>query len=193
MTLSVRLACFASETQELNDTLQANLPHLPHAQLFSWLYLRNPEGRALAWVATDPDTGKIIGVAAAFPRSVYCGGNEVRGYVLGDFCIDARHRSLGLAVSLQRACLEGMSSEGAGLAFDFPSQNMLAVYKRLRIEANAAMVRHAKLLRADRKVAEHVPVRAVARGLAAAANAGLILRDSAVSRGSDCTVTAEAG
>ena len=33
----------------------------------------------------------------------------MRSYVLGDFCIDASHRSLGLALTLQRACMEGLS------------------------------------------------------------------------------------
>ena len=37
------------------------------------------------------------------------------------------------------------------LAFDFPSQTMLAVYKRLQIEAKATMIRYAKPLRVDRK------------------------------------------
>ena len=39
------------------------------------------------------------------------------------------------------------------------------------------MIRHAKPLRADRKIAEHTSVRAVARGLSAVVNAGLRLRD----------------
>src|SRR5258708_2691178 len=114
MTISVRLASYESEKQELIDTLQTNLPHLAHASLFTWLYLRNPEGRALAWVATDSETGKIIGMAAAFPRRVHYDGRDVRSYVLGDFCIDSSQRSLGLAVTLQRACLAGMARAGDG-------------------------------------------------------------------------------
>lgn len=193
MTISVRPARYEFESQELVDTLQTNLPHLPHARLFPWLYLHNPEGRALAWVAIDSETRRIIGVAAAFPRRVYCRGEEVRGYVLGDFCIDSGHRSLGLAVTLQRACLEGLSRGDAGFAFDFPSRTMLAIYQRLRIEVNATMIRHAKPLRVDRKVAERIPVRAVARGISAVANAGLRLCDDGVGSDRDWTVAAEPG
>jgi hypothetical protein len=193
MTIPVRPVRYESDSQELIDTLQANLPQLPHARLFPWLYLSNPEGRARVWVATDSSTGRMIGVAAAFPRRVYCRGKEVRGYVLGDFCIDARHRSLGLALSLQRACLEGLSDADGGFAFDFPSNTMLAIYRRLRVEVNGAMIRYAKPLRVDRKVAEHIPVGAIARGLSAVANASLRLREDSSRLGRDWAIAAEPG
>jgi GNAT superfamily N-acetyltransferase len=193
MAITVRSARYESESRELVDTLQTNLPHLPHARLFPWLYLSNPEGRALVWVATDSETDRIIGVAAAFPRRIYYRGEEVRSYVLGDFCIDSRHRSLGLALTLQRACLEGLSHGEVGFAFDFPSRTMLAIYQRLEIEANTTMIRYAKPLRVDRKVAERIPVRAVARALSAVANAGLRLRDDTVKRDNGLPIAAEPG
>jgi hypothetical protein len=111
--------------------------------------------------------------------------------VLGDFCIAREYRSLGLALALQRACLEGLSRSGAGFVFDFPSTTMMAVYKRLRISAEQTMVRHARLFRADRKVAERVPVRALARGLSTVANAGLRLRDRTVKRAKNWEIAAE--
>ena len=193
MTVSVRQACYESETQLVIAALQRNLPHLPHAKLFPWLYLRNPEGRALVWVAFDSGTNDIIGVAAAFPRRIYCEGRQVRGYVLGDFCIDSGHRSLGLALALERACLEGISIPGGAFAFDFPSQTMLAVYRRLGIEANLNMVRYAIPLRVDRKIAEHVPVRAAASGLSLVVNAGLRFRGTRRKVAADWTIGVEAG
>jgi len=120
MTITVRPANCESESQELVAVLQMNLPQLPHARLFPWLYLGNPEGQALTWVAADADSHRIIGVAAAFPRGFYCCGKDARGYVLGDFCIDPGHRSLGLALTLQRACLEGLSTGDADFVSIFP-------------------------------------------------------------------------
>ena len=127
MPVAVRPAHYESQSQELIGVLQMNLPQLPHLRLFPWLYLGNPEGQALTWVASDAE--RIVGVAAAFPRRFYFFGEETRGYVLGDFCINPGHRSLGLAVALQRACLEGLSAGDAGFIVDFPSQTMLAIYK----------------------------------------------------------------
>jgi hypothetical protein len=193
MTISVRIARCETESDELIDTLQANLPHLAHGRLFPWLYLRNPEGRAHVWVANDSETNRIIGIAAAFPRRVYYEGRELRSFVLGDFCINTTHRTLGAALALQRACLEGLSGSEPGFAFDFPSQSMLAVYKRMRIDASAIMIRHAKPLRVDRKVAECVPVRAVARGLSVVANAGLRLRDNRMECAAGCTISVDSG
>lgn len=179
------------ESRQLVDTLQTNLPYLPHAHRFSWLYLRNPAGPALVWVATDSDTNRITGIAAAFPRRIYYRGSELRGYVLGDFGIDAWHRSLGLALALQRACLEGLAGENAAFAFDFPSRSMMAVYTRLHIGANTTMVRYAKPMRVDRHVAERVPIPGIARSLSAVVNAGLRIRDRRPSRGSSWTIAVE--
>lgn len=192
MTVAVRPVCFQSDEPALIELLQTNLPYRQHADFFQWLYRDNPAGEALALVAADPDSGQIVGAAAAFPRLIQCAGTEARGFVLGDFCIDRKHRSLGLALALQRACLEGIATPCPAFVFDFPSQTMLAIYKRLRIEVNAAMVRYAKPLRADRQIAARVPVPVVARGLSLVANAGLQLRDSG-KRAANWSFAAESG
>jgi len=191
--ISVRPVDYDTEGQELVATLQSNLPHLPHARLFPWLYLRNPEGRALTWVAVDTAGKGMIGVAAAFPRRMYYGGQEARGYLLGDFCVDPSHRSLGLAITLQRACLEGLTAANADFVFDFPSQSMLAVYRRLQITERINMIRYAKPLRADRKVTGRVPVPAIARALSSVANAGLRLRDRSGAADASWAIAEEAG
>jgi hypothetical protein len=193
MTTAVRAARYESDGQELVDVLQMNLPYRPHERFFNWLYRANPAGEAMAWVATDPNSCRIIGVAAAFPRRVYCGGTEARGYVLGDFCINSAYRSLGLALALQRACLDGLSTGDADFALDFPSRSMLAVYNRLRVPANETVVRHVKLLCADRQIEARIPVRVVARGLAAAVNTCLRLPDSLTTRGGYWKTAVEEG
>jgi hypothetical protein len=53
------------------------------------------------------------------------------------------------------------------------------------------MIRHAKPLRANRKIAEHVRVRTVASGLSAVVNAGLRLRGSGSKRAGDWTIALE--
>jgi hypothetical protein len=177
-TMLVRQADLDSDYGELIRTLQTNLPLLPPARFFDWLYRRNPEGPALTWIAIEAESGKTVGVAAAFPRRLYWRSAEVRGYVLGDFCIAPEHRSLGLAVALQRACLAELCASGARFALDFPSEGMLAVYKRLRIPTDRAIVRHARLLRADQKVGSIVRVGAVARGITVVANGALRLANT---------------
>jgi hypothetical protein len=144
---------------------------------YEWLYCKNPMGMARAWVACDADTHEIIGIASAFPRLFYSSGREALGYVLGDFCIDPHHRTLGPALALQRICLETLLGGEADYAYDFPSKAMRAVYHRLHIEPQERTIRFAKPLRADRRVGAKLGIRVVARGLAAVTNTGLQLLD----------------
>jgi hypothetical protein len=159
---------------------------------YEWLYCKNPEGMARVWVACESETGMIIGVAAAFPRRIHFHGKEVRGYVLGDFCIHPDYRSLGPALALQKNSVEDLSREGAGFVFDFPSVSMLAIYKRLRIEPQETAIRFAKPLRADRQIQKRISNKAAGRSLAVAANAALRLRDAGLRRSSAWTISEEA-
>ena len=136
---------------------------------FEALYLRCPHGPARAWVVHDGSTGALIGAAAAFPRKFCFDGTERMGLVLGDFCLAEKYRSLGPALMLQRACLEAVVPPYE-FCYDFPSQNMMAIYKRLEIEKAGSLVRWAKPLRLDRKLEPFVRSKAVARVLGAIGN-----------------------
>ena len=148
----------------------------PHSdeRRFEWLYKRNPHGEARAWIAEDTN-GTVAGVAAAFPRRLLINGEPRLAWVLGDFCIRAHYRSLGPAVQLQRAVLD--AAQGAtGLAgyYDFPSRQMAAVYKRMGVKEEGALIRMAKALRADRSLAA-LGGRGLATILSPIANLGLAL------------------
>jgi hypothetical protein len=173
MTLSVRQLDVQREAQSLTKFLLTYLSPQADETRFDWLYLKNPEGRARVWIATLPDNQQTVGVASAFPRRLQDAGNQLHGWVLGDFCIHPKHRSLGPALSLQRQCLEDLTRGGADLVYDFPSGAMLSVYKRLKMESKHSMVRFAKPLRLDRKIFERVPISALARFLSIPCNIGL--------------------
>jgi len=158
---------------------------------YEWLYCKNPDGVARAWVACTGDAGMIVGVAAAFPRRIHSRGKEIRGYVLGDFCVHPDYRSLGPAVALQKWVLEDLSREDAGFVFDFPSISMLAIYRRLRIEPQESVIRFAKLLRADRQIRKRITYKAAERTLSVAANAALRIRDVGMGRSSEWTTREE--
>jgi hypothetical protein len=98
--------------------------------------------------------------------------------VLGDFCIDQQYRSLGLALQLQRTCLEQVSSDCSTLTYDFPSDPMMAIYRRMQISPMAQIVRWSKPLRADRKINELVKSSALAKTLATPVNKLLEWKDT---------------
>ena len=154
--LIVRPADLVADCAFLVDALRRYLTPLSDHRRFGWLYKDNPHGQAKVWVISDLDTHDLVGSAAAFPRRIYVNGCEALSWVLGDFWISSTYRSLGPALQLQRACLAPIDSGEGAFCYDFPSQSMMSVYKRLRIDPFNQMVRLAKPLRADRMVGKFI-------------------------------------
>jgi hypothetical protein len=193
MANTVRSAQIDREKAALTAFLSTHLSSDATVDRYEWLYCKNPAGTARVWVAYGSEAGKIIGVSSAFPRRVYSRAQEIRGYVLGDFCIHPDYRSLGPAIALQRSTLEDLSRDGAGFVFDFPSTSMLAIYKRLRIGPQESAIRFAKPLRADRQIQKRIPGKAAGAVVSAAANVALRLRDASLGRSSPWMIAEEIG
>ena len=51
---------------------------------YEWMYLKNPYGRALAWIVEDNATREIVKTGAKFPWPIWCGNQPVRGAISGD-------------------------------------------------------------------------------------------------------------
>ena len=189
----VRQAELDSDRDQIIEVLSRFLTPLSSAHRFDWLYKENPYGPARVWMALEEKTGTVIGAAAAFPRKMYVGGVEKLGWVLGDFCVSDRYRTLGPALQLQRACLTVTDTASVTLCYDFPSRAMTAVYKRLGIEPFGQIRRFAKPLRADRKIREWVPWPSLAGGASAAANWILALADRRWEEGHGWTLALHEG
>ncbi len=157
MAQHVRFADLDREHEELVAVLQRNLPTLPHARRFKWLYRDGHLGPAWSWLLWDSESRDPVGVASVFRRAIWRGGRvEICGQV-GDFAIDPSHRSLGPAVMLQRATFGPVDAGDLALCYDCPpNERGMATFRRLRMTANASMTRHVRLLRADRQVARYL-------------------------------------
>lgn len=177
MGLFIRQADLAKDRDKLIEALLKYLTPLSTPARFDWLYKSNPHGIATAWLAIAAATESVVGVAAAFPRIIYCNGRRVKSVVFGDFCIDPQYRSLGPALQLQQACLQPINAGDVDCCYDFPSANMMAVYRRLRISETGTMVRLAKPLRVDRKVREFVSVPGISQSISLVGNLFLRLTD----------------
>jgi hypothetical protein len=175
MSIRIRSAVLESDSTDLIDLFRRHLTALSDRHRFDWLYVQNPCGAARAWVACNGDKGEVVGAAAAFPRKIHLAGVEMSGWVLGDFCLEEKFRSLGPAVQLQRACLEAVASPFE-FCYDFPSQSMLAVYKRLGVQQTGCVVRWAKPLRVEQKLEPIIRSRKIAKTLGLIGNAVLVRR-----------------
>ncbi|HUA13995.1 MAG TPA: GNAT family N-acetyltransferase [Verrucomicrobiae bacterium] len=175
MRTIVRSADLHHDGPQIVDFLARN--HTPESTTtrFEWLYSTGTAGEARSWIACDQVSGEVIGVAAAFPRRMRVFGEELPGWVLGDFCIDPRHRALGPALQLQKACLESLQSEAPAIYYDFPSPAMTAVYERLGISINQRLVRLVKPLRFDAKISRVIRQPQIATAMTAVVNRGLLV------------------
>ncbi len=189
----IRTADPIADRALLTDLLSQNLSPDAGGHRFDWLYLKNPHGTARAWIATEEGTGRGLGAASAFPRRLLVGETVRLGYVLGDFCVDPQHRTLGLALQLQRACLEEIVSEPLAIAYDFPSDRMMAIYRRMKVSPAGQIVRWAKPLRTDRKIGSLLRSPSLASAAAAPLNVILKWRDSSSFRNSGWTIVVHEG
>lgn len=176
MPIVVCQADLDADREVIVEALRRYLTPRANGQRYDWLYRGNPHGSARAWIARDTTNGALVGVAAAFPRRLLLRGVPQLAWVLGDFCISEHYRSLGPAVQLQRALLEAVAEE-PGLAgwYDFPSQSMAAVYKRLGVTEQASLIRMAQPLRVDRVLAHAFGNALLARWMAPIGNLWLAL------------------
>lgn len=153
MSVSVRVADLESEKKELFDVLKRNLGELEHARRFDWLYRANPAGAARTWFVCEEDTQRVVGVASLFSRVMRVNGKEILCGQVGDFAIDAGHRSLGPAMMLQRATFEPVNQGQLAFCYDCPPHaSGMSTFRRLGMEPNCRMQRFARPLRAERLV-----------------------------------------
>jgi len=180
LEIQIREADLKRDGVRIANALSEYLNPLADIPRFEWLYRRNPNGNVRAWLALENE--EIVATGAVFPRRAYFSKTEIVAWVLGDFCVSDRHRTLGPAVALQRALLQASESGKVPICYDFPSVAMTAVYKRLKIHPFHQMVRMAKVLRMDRRLRERLGNEWVAGALSPVGNTLLALTAALQSR-----------
>jgi len=165
VALTIRTADLGADRERIIQTLRQFLTPHSDAARFDWLYRANPFGPAMAWIAGDDASGETVGVAGAFPRRSFWEGNAETCWVLGDFCIHTDYRTLGPALQLGRACVAGVQRAGAAFWYDFPSDRMIAIYRRMGLRPFGEMVRYVKVLSWGRKLRDVARVPGIRTGV----------------------------
>ncbi len=177
MSIGIREADLKADRKAIIDIVFRHLTPLSNEARFNWLYKLNPHGEGRAWLAVEEKTETVVGMLGAFARQLCTRTGKEKAWVLGDFCMDDSYRTLGPAVMLQRACLKEIDSGIVDFCYDFPSPSMMAVYKRLRIEASAQVVRLAKPLRINRAMRRIVKGSLLTKAIGAVGNVLLELKE----------------
>jgi len=189
MRITVRPADLHADRDVLIDMMLRFLTPMSDGPRYDWLYHQNPDGQAQLWVLIDSDTGAIVGSGGFVPRRMYVNGRESLCAILVDFWIHPEYRSLGPALQLQRACLAGIEAGPYDLYYDFPQENMVAVYRRLGIETSQWLVRLTKPLSFKRRFGRLGQIPFFGRSLIATTNGILKVRDAGKGNRSRCTIS----
>jgi hypothetical protein len=129
--------------------LTRNLPN-PQEEHFAWRHFANPAGEAWSWFLCEEPGGSAVGMASVFPRPMSVDGRQEIWGQVGEFVVDAKYRSLGPALMLQRATFEPVKAGDVPVCYDCPPHDQgMSTFDRLGMRANTEVYRYALPLRSD--------------------------------------------
>src|SRR5208337_3026068 len=119
MSLALRPAAAADDQEQMLDLLDRNLMDRLEGR-FEWRHFANPAGPAWSWFLCEKSSGDAVGMASVFPCHMFVDGKKVVCGQVGEFVVDAKYRSLGPALMLQRATLGPVNSGEIAICYDCP-------------------------------------------------------------------------
>jgi Acetyltransferase (GNAT) domain len=140
------------------DVVNLGIQSLPAARE-SWesrypkYYEHNPLGPPSLFLAKDAASQEFVGTTALFPTALRVCGELVPAGIVGDFAVDPHHRTLGPAITLQRAVLAKLPERGLSCLLGTPSALADPVIDRVGWSDLGCLTRFVKVLK-SRVVAE---------------------------------------
>lgn len=119
--------------RDKNDVVllwERNFPALPQER-YDWIYRKNPDGKALSWVAREIGSGSSVGTASLFPRKIRVNGRTVTAGIAGDFAVNQEQRGSSIAIKLQRALAATVNQNDLGLIYGVSNQKAEPVQLRV--------------------------------------------------------------
>lgn len=113
---------------------------------YVWNYTRNPVGNVWCGVALHSATQQVIGTTALFPRVLLVNGIPLRAAIAGDFAVDPKHRTLYVAMSLQRSAVHACMDDQFDLLYAFPNNSSLPIQIRAGYTAIGSFVAGVRVL-----------------------------------------------
>ena len=189
MSYHVKVADLEQDKQTIVSILERNRTRTDtdYAKRFDWIYLNNPFGKAKAWIIYDDKTGKPVGFTGVFPRPVFVDGREYLAWNCGDFSIDKKYRTLGVALKLRREAKHGVDQGEVPFLYAHPNRRMEVIHFRVGHKKISEMKRFALPLKTDRYLQKKIPAQILVKILSVPFNAILrvkyALKSSARLRG----------
>ncbi len=152
MAYVVKEADLERDRQTMVEILERNRTRedTDYQKRFDWIYLNNPFGRAKAWIIYREEDRLPVGFTGVFPRPVFVNGKAYLAWNCGDFSIDTKFRTLGVAVKLRRAAKDGVDSGEVPFLYAHPNRRMEVIHFRVGHKKISQMVRFALPLKFNR-------------------------------------------
>jgi GNAT superfamily N-acetyltransferase len=126
MSFDVREAT-ESDRPDIVELIREMIEGVDADARMTWLYERNPAGRALTWIAVE--NGEVAGCTSFFPFRLWLDGEEVLGALGGDGYVRPKFRRRGLGGLLHDASRRAMHDHGIGCMYGAPGAMNLTPLK----------------------------------------------------------------
>jgi ribosomal protein S18 acetylase RimI-like enzyme/predicted N-acetyltransferase YhbS len=105
-----------------------------------WLYQRSPAGPAIATLARETETGRLIGQVATIPTRVRLSGKERLASLSLDPVIDPAYQNRGVLAGLLKDVCALSAEEGIAFTYGFPDQPSFSTFVNKAGFANTGSV-----------------------------------------------------
>ena len=123
---------------------------------FEWLYLKNPQGSAKAWIVKDEKSERAVAFTSVLPRLVSVDTELVTCWNCSDFSVDPAFRSLGVAVRLRRKAKDCVDNGQIRALYAHPNDRMRVIHERVGHQPIGKMQRYVKVLQWEPEVRKYV-------------------------------------
>ncbi len=160
MAYTVKEADVVKDKQIMLRILQNNRSreNYDYSKRYDWIYLNNPLGKARAWIIWRDKTNEPVGFTGVFPRAVYVKGKKYIGWNCGDFSIEKKFRSLGIALKLRKAAKQAVDTNEVPFLYAHPNARMEVIHIKSGHFKIARMVRYALPVRFDAILSKFLPI-----------------------------------
>lgn len=165
MGYTVKQADLEKDKQIMIDILahNRNRSDIDYAKRIDWIYLNNPFGRAKAWIIWEDTKNIPVGFTGVFPRPVFVHGKEYLAWNCGDFSIEKKYRTLGVALKLRKEAKLAVDSGEVPFLYAHPNERMEVIHLRVGHKKISQMVRFALPLRVERYLKDKISPQALAK------------------------------
>ena len=114
---------------------------------YNWIYQNNPDGKAIPWIIWEEKNKIPVGFTAVFPRRMLVNGEEEICWNCGDFSIEPKYRSLGIALQLRKEAKKEVENGRVSFLYAHPNDRMKIVHLKAGHQQLGYMHRYSLPLR----------------------------------------------